>query len=307
METGMKSIRSSVFSLLLLVLVSASAFAQTRRVSGRVTVEGSGEPLVAASVSVVGTSLGTYTDDQGRFSLNVPDGPATLRIRRIGYVVKTQTVPAGDTEVSVSLGRDVLQLETQVVTGAATTVSSVNAANAVTVVSGEKLNRVPAQTIDYAPQGKIPGAIITQNSGAPGGGVRVQLRRVSTINSSFLPLYVIDGVIIDNSQIANGLNAITQAAGGNFGSTQEQRVNRTADINPNDIESIQVLKGPSASSIYGSRGTNGVIIITTQQGQAGRTSFDLIQRFGTAAISNKIGIRCFTSAAEVDAAGFDST
>src|SRR5438874_2184694 len=294
----MNRFRSSVFSLLLLVFVSASAFAQTRRISGRVTVEGSNEPLVAASVNVVGTSLGTYTDDQGRFSLNVPDGPVTLRVRRIGYLAKTQAVSAGDTDVNIALGRDVLQLETQVVTGAATTVSSVNAANAVTVVSGEKLNRVPAQTIDYALQGKIPGAIITQNSGAPGGGVQVQLRGVSTINSSFLPLYVIDGVIIDNSQIANGLNAITQAAGGNFGSTQDQRVNRTADINPNDIESIQVLKGPSASSIYGSRGTNGVIIITTKQGQAGRTSFDVTQRFGTARISNKIGERCFGSGQE---------
>ena len=294
----MNRFRSSVFSLLLLVFVSASAFAQTRRISGRVTVEGSNEPLVAASVNVVGTALGTYTDDQGRFSLNVPDGPVTLRVRRIGYLVKTQAVSAGDTDVNIALGRDVLQLETQVVTGTATTVSSVNAANAVTVVSGEKLNRVPAQTIDYALQGKIPGAIITQNSGAPGGGVQVQLRGVSTINSSFLPLYVIDGVIIDNSQIANGLNAITQAAGGNFGSTQDQRVNRTADINPNDIESIQVLKGPSASSIYGSRGTNGVIIITTKQGQAGRTSFDVTQRFGTARISNKIGMRCFGSGQE---------
>jgi len=314
LETGMKRIRSSVFSLLLLVLVSASAFAQTRRISGRVTVEVSGEPVAAASVNLVGTSVGTYTDDQGRFSLNVPDGPATLRIRRIGYTQQTIAVPAGATEANAALARDVLQLETQVVTGTATTVSSVNAANAVTVVSGEKLNRVPAQTIDYALQGKIPGAIITQNSGAPGGGVQVQLRGVSTINASFLPLYVIDGVIIDNSSISNGINAVTQAAGGNFGSSQDQRVNRTADINPNDIESIQVLKGPSASSIYGSRGTNGVIIITTKQGQAGKTSLDVIQRFGTARISNKIGIRCFSSAQEVaDAgaylggAGFDST
>lgn len=303
----MKRISSSVFSLLLLVLVSASAFAQTRRVNGRVTIEGSGEPIVAASVNVVGTSLGTYTDDQGRFSLNVPDGPATLRVRRIGYSQKTLAIPTGATEAAVSLARDVLQLETQVVTGTATTVSSVNAANAVTVISGEKLNRTPAQTIDYALQGKIPGAVVTQNSGAPGGGVQVQLRGVSTINSSFLPLYVIDGVIVDNSSIANGLNAITQAAGGNFASSQDQRVNRTADINPNDIESIQVLKGPSASSIYGSRGTNGVIIITTKQGQAGKTTLDLTQRFGTARISNKIGERCFGSAAEVDAAGYDST
>lgn len=303
----MKRIRSSVFSLLLLVLVSASAFAQTRRVSGRITVEGSGDPIAAASVSVVGTSLGTYTDDQGRFSLNVPDGPATLRVRRIGYTQRTLALPAGATDANIALARDVLQLETQVVTGTATSVSSVNAANAVTVISGDKLNRAPAQTIDYALQGKIPGAIVTQNSGAPGGGVQVQLRGVSTINASFLPLYVIDGVIIDNSSIANGINAITEAAGGNFASSQDQRVNRTADINPNDIESIQVLKGPSASSIYGSRGTNGVIIITTKQGQAGKSSLDVIQRFGTAALSNKIGIRCFSSGAEVVAAGFDST
>jgi TonB-linked SusC/RagA family outer membrane protein len=277
------------------VLVSANAFAQTRRVSGRVTIEGSGEPIIAASVNVVGTSLGTYTDDQGRFSLNVPDGPTTLRVRRIGYTQKVLAVPAGATDANISLSRDVLQLETQVVTGTATTVSSANAANAVTVISSEKLNRAPAQTIDYALQGKIPGAIVTQNSGAPGGGVQVQLRGVSTINSSFLPLYVIDGVIVDNSSIAIGLNAVTQAGGGPFGTTQDQRVNRTADLNPNDIESIQVLKGPSASSIYGSRGTNGVIIITTKQGQAGKSSLDVIQRFGTAAISNKIGMRCFGS------------
>jgi TonB-linked SusC/RagA family outer membrane protein len=294
----MKRISSSVFSLLLLVLFSASAFAQTRRVSGRVTVEGSGEPIVAASVNVVGTSLGTYTDDQGRYSLNVPDGPTTLRVRRIGYTQKTLAVPAGATDANVSLARDVLQLETQVVTGTATTVSSANAANAVTVISADKLNRAPAQTIDYALQGKIPGAIVTQNSGAPGGGVQVQLRGVSTINSSFLPLYVIDGVIVDNSSISIGLNAITEAAGGNFGSSQDQRVNRTADLNPNDIESIQVLKGPSASSIYGSRGTNGVIVITTKQGQAGKTSLDVTQRFGTARISNKIGMRCFGSGLE---------
>jgi TonB-linked SusC/RagA family outer membrane protein len=303
----MKRISSSVFSLLLLVLVSASAFAQTRRVNGRVTVEGSGEPIVAASVNVVGTSVGTYTDDQGNFSLNVPDGPATLRVRRIGYTQKTLAIPAGATEANVSLTRDVLQLETQVVTGTATSVSSVNAANAVTVVSGDKLNRVAAQTIDYALQGKVPGAVITQNSGAPGGGVQIQLRGVSTINAGFLPLYVIDGVIVDNSSIANGLNAITGAAGGNFGSSQDQRVNRTADINPNDIESIQVLKGPSASSIYGSRGTNGVIIITTKQGQAGKTTLDVTQRFGSAALSNKIVPRCFGSAQELVAAQYDTT
>jgi len=304
----MKRIRSSVFSLLLLALFSASAFAQTRTISGRVTVEGSGEPLVAASVNIVGTALGTYTDDQGRFSLNAPDGPATLRIRRIGYAQKTVAVPAGTTDVAVALARDVLQLETQVVTGTATTVSSANAANAVTVVSSERLNRVPAQTIDYALQGKVPGALITQNSGAPGGGTQIQLRGVSTLNAGFQPLYVVDGVIVDNSSISNGLNVISQSARGNFASSQDQTVNRASDINPNDIESVQILKGPSASSIYGSRGTNGVIIITTKQGVVGaKPSLNIQQRFGTARISNKIGLRCFDSGADVEAAGFDST
>ena len=300
----MKRIRSSVISLLLLALFSASAFAQTRRVSGRVTVEGSGEPISAASVNVVGTTLGTYTDDQGRFTLAIPEGPQTLRVRRIGFTQQTVSVPAGATEVNAALTRDVLQLETQVVTGTATTVSSVNAANAVTVISSEKLNRVPAQTIDYALQGKVPGATITQNSGAPGGGVQVQLRGVSTINAAFQPIYVIDGVVVDNSAIANGITAITQSSRSNFPSSQDQRVNRSADINPNDIESIQVLKGPSASSIYGSRGTNGVIIITTKQGRAGRTTLDFTQRFGTSAISNKLGMRCFRSGAEVKDAGY---
>ena len=169
----MNRIRSSVFSLLALALMSTSAFAQTRRISGRVTAEGSGEPIVAASVNVVGTALGTHTDDQGRFTMNVPDGPVTLRVRRIGYGQKTLAVAAGQDDLSIPLSRDVLQLETQVVTGTATTVSSANAANAVTVVSSERLNRVPAQTVDYALQGKVPGAIISQNSGAPGGGTQI--------------------------------------------------------------------------------------------------------------------------------------
>src|SRR5437762_14296688 len=104
----MNRFRSSVFSLLLLVFVSASAFAQTRRISGRVTAEGSNEPLVAASVNVVGTSLGTYTDDPGRFSLNVPDGPVTLRVRRIGNLVKTQAATAVATDATTARARPAL-------------------------------------------------------------------------------------------------------------------------------------------------------------------------------------------------------
>jgi TonB-dependent starch-binding outer membrane protein SusC len=295
-------------SFVLVALFSTSAWAQTRRVSGRVTEAGTTNGVPSATISAIGTALGAITDGEGRFTIPVPAGPATLRVRRIGYKAQTVNVAAGLSDVNVQLTKDVLELDKQVITGTATTVSSINAANAVTVVTSENLNRVPSQTLDQALQGKISGAVITSNSGAPGGGTQIQLRGVSTVNAGFSPLYVIDGVPVSNASIPNGLNVITQSArasaGTNSTSNQDQMVNRIADINPNDIESIQVLKGPSASSIYGSRGTNGVIIITTKTGRAGKTSLDITQRFGQSRISNTIGIKCFTSAAEVDDAGF---
>ena len=284
-------------SFMLLALFSTSAWAQTRRITGRVTEEGSTDPVPAATVTVVGTTLGGITDAQGRFTVPAPQGPATLRVRRIGYSPKTVNVAAGLSEVTVSLTKDVLQLDRQVITGTATSVSSINAANAVAVVSGEQVNRVPAQTLDHALQGKISGAVITQNSGAPGGGTQIQLRGVSTVNAGYSPLYVVDGVPISNAAIPNGLNVITQSArasaGTNATSNQDQQVNRIADINPSDIESIQILKGPSASSIYGSRGTNGVILITTKQGRTGKTTLDITQRFGANYLSNTIPLKCF--------------
>lgn len=303
----MKKYRVLALALLAGALFSSDAYAQQRRITGRVTATGSGEALANTAVNVVGTAIGTYTAEDGSFALLAPSGDLTLLARRVGFKRTTIKVTADQTEANIALERDVLQLEEQVVTGVATAVSSVNAANAVSVVSGEKLNRVPAQTVDNALQGKVAGAIITQNSGAPGGGTQIQVRGVSTIYGSFQPLYVIDGVVVDNSQIASGLTVITQAARQQNPSSQDQRVNRAADLNPNDIESIQILKGPSASSIYGSRGTNGVIVITTKRGRVGKTALDISQRFGTSAISNTLDIKCFKSAAEVDAWGFDST
>ena len=286
------------FLLAALAMLSASAAqAQSRRVTGRVTSEGN-EPLAQVSVTILGSTAGTYTAEDGRFGLNAPAGAFTIRVRRVGYVQKTVPVPAGQTAVDISMVKDVLQLEALVVTGTATTVSSQNAANAVSVVSGEQLTKVAAATIDNALQGKIAGGIVTQNSGAPGGGTQVQLRGTSTINGAYSPLYVIDGVIANNSTIANGLNVISGSARGNYSSAQDQSVNRIADLNPNDIEDIQILKGPSASSIYGSKGTNGVIIITTKQGRVGRNNIDITQRVGRSTLANKMGSRCFQSASE---------
>jgi TonB-linked SusC/RagA family outer membrane protein len=284
------------------LLCAGTASAQQRRITGTVASREGGTPLTSASVTIQGTTNGAYTGTDGKFSVLAPATTVTLRVRRIGYQARTIVVPASQNDITVALERDVLQLEAQVVTGTSTVVASQNAANAVTVINSEALTRVSAPTIDNAMQGKIAGAIVSQNSGAPGGGTQVQLRGVSSILGAYSPLYVVDGVIVNNSTIQSGLNVITNASragsAGNFSSSQDQSVNRIADLNPNDIESVQVLKGPSASSIYGSKGTNGVIIITTKQGTVGRPTVDFTQRVGRATLANKLGSRCFQSANE---------
>ena len=311
----MRPLQRTLASALFLGTLTAVAGAQesTHRISGQVIERGSGQPLAAATVQVAGTAYGARTADDGRFSVLAPNGATpTLRVRRIGFKAQVVALAAGQDTVTVALEQDVLQLETQVVTGQSTTISSRNAANAVAVVSTEVLNRVPAATLDNALQGKVAGAVISQNSGAPGGGTQVIIRGTNTVNGQYQPLYVIDGVIANNDAFPNGLNAIslagpatpTQLAGaGGVGqqgspitSIQDQQVNRIADLNPNDIETIEVLKGPSAGAIYGSKGANGVIIITTKQGRAGRPVLNVVSRVGTQEISKRYDVRCFSQA-----------
>ncbi|HEY2026237.1 MAG TPA: TonB-dependent receptor plug domain-containing protein, partial [Gemmatimonadaceae bacterium] len=288
----MRKSGSWILALLLTLLVSGAASAQ-RRVTGRI-LSVNGEPVASASVNVQGTTIGAYSAADGRYTLvGVPAGPQAIVVRRIGYQRVTVALPATQDQLDIRLDRDILQLETQIITGQATTVSSQNAANAVTVVSGAEANRVPQPTVENAMQGKVPGAVITQNSGAPGGGVQVQVRGSNTVNGNYQPLYVVDGVIVNNSSIQTGLNSITGAGSGIIAS-QDQMVNRVADLNPEDIETIEVLKGPSAGAIYGSRGANGVIVITTKRGQTGRPTLNVVQRLGTQTLANKYDMRCFS-------------
>lgn len=291
----MIKLRSLFAAAAFLALCGSDAMAQQqqRRLSGRVTGDG-GEPLVAAQIVVVGTTFGGVTNEDGRYAINAPEGALQLRVRRIGYRATTLPVAAGQNEVNVTLGKDVLQLEKQIVTGAATTVASVNAAQDVSVVSGEQLNRAPTPTIENALQGKIAGAQINQNSGAPGGGVQIRLRGVTSIYGNSDPLYVVDGVVVSNSVVQGGLNAVSEATGGGNTSSQDNGVNRIADLNPADIETIEVLKGASASSIYGSKASNGVIIITTKSGRSGRPEFNFTQRLGTYTLANTFDTRKFS-------------
>jgi TonB-linked SusC/RagA family outer membrane protein len=283
-----------------LLVGAISASAQTRTVTGTVTDAQTGQPLEGARVSVRGTALATSTGATGQFTLgNVPAGEVTVTIRRIGNNPLDVRLPAGENDLRATLTRDPLRLAEVVITGQATGVERRNLANAVATVSGEEVSRVSSQTVEQALQGKVPGASIQANSGAPGGGMQMRLRGVTSINASSEPLYVVDGVVLSNIAIPSNQNAVTKAASGsNPALTQDGQVNRIADLNPNDVENIEILKGASASAIYGSRASNGVVIITTRRGRAGERRINATQRIGVSKISNTLGSRTFNTLAE---------
>ena len=280
----------------LLALTAGNLLAQ-RRVSGKVTEEGSGAPLGNVSVQLVGTTTGSYTNDAGTYSLMVPNGAVSLRVRRIGYQLRTVLVPANASSIDVQLKKDVLQLEGIVVTGQQGTLERKNAATAVAVVGGEQLSAVPSVSLDQALQGKVVGARINLNSGAPGGGGQIQIRGVTSILGNGQPLFVIDGVVMSNASINSGVNAITAASGGSNSSSQDNPTNRLADMNPSEIEDVQVLKGAAAASLYGSRATNGVVLITTKRGKAGAPRWSITQRLGQSSLQRGVGQRRFADEA----------
>ena len=275
-----------------------------RSLRGTVTDLDTGSPIGLARVTVKGTSLGAATGSDGVFTLTaVPEGALTLEVRRIGYQLASVSVAADQNNVEVKLRATPVQLSEQVVTGQATTVARRNLANDVASLGAEDVSRVHSQTVENALQGKVAGAIITANSGAPGGGLQVRMRGVTSVFGNAQPLYVVDGVPVSNTVIQNGINSVTAANAGRAGTsalqTQDQGVNRIADLNPDDIERIEILKGPSAAAIYGSQAANGVILITTRRGAPGETRFSVTQRVGTHALSNTLGLRQFNRAGAI--------
>ena len=291
-------LRISSVSLALSLAVALGAAAQQRPIRGKVVSATTTEPIAGASVSVLGTPIAALTNDRGEFSLASPEGAVTLLVRGVGYKHAQLAVAAGETDVTVRIEPDVFNLEAVVVTGQVTGVAQRNLANAVTTLAADEVNRAPSQTLEGALQGKIPGALIQENSGAPGGGAQIIMRGVTTINAGVDPLVVLDGMIVANDAIPNGMNAITAAQAGGNPNNQDNKVNRIADLIPNDIESIEVLKGASAAAIYGGQAANGVIIITTRRGRAGKPRFSVTQRFGTSSVANSIGSRRFADSAE---------
>ena len=237
-------------------------------VQGRITDQANGQPLANAQVRIEGTVLGSLSDASGAFTIpNVPTGRRMVVARRIGYgEVRRPIDVASGTPVTVEIAMTAAAttLGEVVVTGVATPTARRELPNTVETVSGEAVRDAPAvSAIDQALQGKIAGALISENSGQPGGGVSIRLRGTNSILGGAEPLYVVDGVMIDNNAealVSLGANATRGGAA---------LSNRLADLDPADVERIEVLKGAAAAALYGSRANNGVIQIFTRRGRAG--------------------------------------
>src|SRR5690242_6639367 len=287
-----------------LVFGAAGAWAQgggggVRQITGVVSAPGGG-PIAGVNVSETGTAFAAVTHEDGRYAINAPSGAVTVIFRRIGFKRKEVPVAADQATADVQLEQDVFNLDAVVVTGQQTGIERRNAAISTTLVTGAEVTSAPSPALDRALQGRVPGAYIQQNSGAPGGGTQVQIRGNNTVVGSADPLYVVDGVIISNASISTGLFSVTASGNPqstrNDGEKQDDPVNRLTDLNPNDVQSIQVLRDAAATSIYGSKGVNGVIIITTKRGQAGKPQAAITQRVGFSELQRGPGTRAFTVA-----------
>lgn len=288
----LNNVKRCCWGILVLLLWSHAAIAQFT-VSGQVTAEPGGESLPGVAVVLNGGQKGVVTDIDGNYRIEIPGTQGKLTFSFVGFNSKTVEVTPQTGTLNVVLSEDIGKLEEVVVTGLATTVKRSNLANAVTTISASELTGTTSQpTLDAAIYGKVAGANIVQSSGAPGGGISIRLRGVSSITGQNQPLFIVDGVYLSNAEIPSGLRF---ASGANSGS-EENPSNRIADLNPDDIESLEILKGPSAAAIYGTRANAGVVIITTKRGKEGKTNINLSQDFGVNRAIKLIGMRNWTEA-----------
>jgi TonB-linked SusC/RagA family outer membrane protein len=248
-------------SLFVLMLVASAAFAQDRTITGTVTAKEDGSALPGVSIQVKGTKVGTQTGADGKFTIKVAQGQSALTFSFIGFVQKTVTLGNGS-NINVSLESDSKVLSEVVVVGYGTQ-SKREITGSQSTVKAADIANAPIQSPEQALQGRAPGVQVTQSSGTPGGGISVRVRGPSSIGASNQPLYIVDGVPINTG-------SYTQLAAGG------QLTNSLGDINPSDIESLEVLKDAAATAIYGSRASAGVVLITTKRGanQATRLSFN---------------------------------
>ncbi len=255
--------------LSLMSLIMSFSFAQVT-ITGKVTNE-SGEAVSAVSVVVRNTTYGTATDAGGNYELKAPLKPGNYVLRFSGVGLKTSDQPINITNsenytASIQLGNDALGLDEVVVTGNSLGTTRKQLGSYISTVKGDELTKGATGNVLAALQGKTAGAQIIQNSGDPAGGMSVRLRGISSISSSSEPLYIIDGVIVNNAT-----NRVTNTSGNYDGNNFVGNIgqNRLVDINPADIDHIEVLNGAAAAAIYGSRANAGVVQIFTKRGKTG--------------------------------------
>ncbi|HSP12199.1 MAG TPA: TonB-dependent receptor [Salegentibacter sp.] len=256
-----------VFSALLFGLMVQLTFAQEREISGNVTDE-DGMPLIGVNIVIENSTTGTQTDFDGNYSITASEGDV-LNFSFIGFATEQRTV--GDNPViNVQLSSD-SSLEEVVVVGYGTQ-SKRKVTDNIASISADEINNIPVASLQGALTGKAAGVQITQINGKVEGGVKMRIRGISSISSSQEPLYVIDGMPLINDDE----------------STSQAPINPLISLNPNDIASIEILKDASSAAIYGARGTNGVVLITTKSGKSGKTQVSLNTSTGWSKPTNKL-------------------
>jgi len=262
--------RWKAFSFLLFLQLAALLVTAQVRVSGKVT-DAAGKGIPSISVIVRNTTIGTVTDAAGNYDLSATLKPGTyvLDFSGVGFKSAEQPLEIGNAAsytIDAKLSEDALNLDEVVVTGTSAGTTKRQLGSYVSTVKADQLTKGATGNVLAALQGKTAGAQIIQNSGDPGGGISVRLRGISSINSSSEPLYIVDGIIVNNST-----TRVTNTSGNYDGQSFVGQIgqNRLADINPADIERIEVLNGAAAAAIYGSRANAGVVQIFTKRGSSG--------------------------------------
>ncbi|MBE0654485.1 MAG: SusC/RagA family TonB-linked outer membrane protein, partial [Bacteroidales bacterium] len=241
--------------------------AQTRQISGVITSAQDGTPLPGATILVKGTTIGAISHPDGAYTINVPDSDAVLVYNFVG--MKSREIEIGDqTRIDVALDLDAIGID-EVMVVAYNTIKRADFTGSAQIVEGDQLKVPGAESIDKSLAGKVSGVRVTSTTGDPGASGEIQIRGIGSINGSTTPLYVIDGI------------PMTTGDFGHYANTS----NILSTLNPEDIENITILKDAAAASLYGSRAANGVVIITTKKGKAGKTKFDFKASQGWSSIA----------------------
>src|SRR5690606_35548287 len=261
--------------LIFIFLLSLSAYGQQFTIQGTVRSSEHEEPLQGATIAIEGTSILTISDAKGHFELRSPHAEGVVHIKYIGYL--PQRIPFANVPLEVFLNQDDNRVEEVQVIGYGETTRRLNTGS-VASVQAKEIEKQPVTNVLSALSGRMPGVFVQTTNGLPGGNINIQIRGTGSIQAGTNPLYIIDGVPFDGEAINEGsMSSVRSIVGA---------VNPLNILNPNDIENITVLKDADATAIYGSRGSNGVVLISTKKGGLGKTMVDVGINQGVSGIAD---------------------